>query len=1422
MLLKKAMKCVALLTALCVFLSVAAPALALDETTTVYVNPGLDKKVEGSVLIPSSSTDDYAAYMYADQTGDANLEITGDAESKWGVYAESNGGVVSYQMGGDIQSESRGFYTFIAHQGKLLMDMIKGSVIVQSVNDQTRGGCVYVEGDKYDPKQAGTATIHIAKDISVTSENGPTTGLEGESEFGSTLDFQVDGNVTAETQKNYSNALLLTTIGENSKLTAIINGNVTSASKLEYAWDAANAVKTTNKGGNLKVVVKENVNSSKFGIKALTSLSFESIALTTAEINTIKSTMTPSYEDAYQKDYSFTDENGIYHYYYENIYGTSYGYKNIGFPYAGTTSISVAGDVLAENAQENESVTGVYADSEIEDQEMDISVGGNVAVKGDVEAIGISGKGFSGTTVDIEVTGDVSAEAPNGNADGLNLSSVGEDSQVTATVDGDVKAAGSSKYVPGNSTTAIRTYNQGGSLSAEVAGNAESSRTGINASSKKYYIYQSMTAAEFAALKDKMTLISETALQKHYQYTDENGTVYNYFVNTSAPDYGDKRIGYEYAGTSRISVGGNVRAQNDGNDIAVTGINVDSELSDHQMDIQVGGDVTAEGAGFTTGIQANVYNSTLNLDISQGAVTSKSNNASAEGVKVTTNMDRDDPEAESAIAMTIGKGVEVTAHFDATGISARSMYDSSVRIDAKGDVTAEAESQRAEALIAATYGENSETAVSVDGDVKAVGNPAYIVGANSASGIVARNQGGDLTVKATGNVESNGMGISAQADLYNLIADMKAEEYEALKDKMMLNYEGPGFKNYYYIDEEGTSYNYTLDDDASGYDTKHYQKAIEGSTTVTVGGNVAVENDREGFYVTGLSAVNSVNSQKMNIAVGGDVTAKANGSANGVIANGYGAEVNIDISKGSITAVSENGSTVGAGLTANRNADDKESVLKLSVKDVTATGGGSTTGIRGRAYGSKIRLDIEGGVTAESKKSNAYAVNTFAYGYADDPESGSSFDVIIGKDVTAKGETFAHGISGNVNLGSSLNFQVKGSVSASADQSAAVGISLGVMAEGPGDVKAIAAKSKATAEVDGDVTVTGGESAIGLQATNYGSSGSVYMLVKGSVVSDDVGVWVYAQDAEAGSEEGNQKTQVTILHDVTAKGNGIFLGSAKNTEILVDGTVTGNAYPVVLDQDVKTDSLILTVWGIELDDTGAAAVRREMNTEISDWTFTEDEEFEKQIQYIIRIQQPSSGEKLYVKGADEYKGYDVAHEGDKIYLMGDLHAGNRIVKAFYDVDKTKEMSIETNNSFSMTVPRGGKLLLSALIGKIQKQLAEQPEKPVYKEQLSYDEYIMVDKEAYGASKMTVKIDGNGGAIGGKDSLTMLVKQGKKIVLPDADTREGYEFLGWYETACDRSSKNWMEPDAETKLLPAGEEVIILNKTVFTAIWQENK
>lgn len=80
----------------------------------------------------------------------------------------------------------------------------------------------------------------------------------------------------------------------------------------------------------------------------------------------------------------------------------------------------------------------------------------------------------------------------------------------------------------------------------------------------------------------------------------------------------------------------------------------------------------------------------------------------------------------------------------------------------------------------------------------------------------------------------------------------------------------------------------------------------------------------------------------------------------------------------------------------------------------------------------------------------------------------------------------------------------------------------------------------------------------------------------------------------------------------------------------------------------------------------------------------------------------------------------------------------------------------------------------------------------------------------------------GGTINGKRSLTLLTAVGKTIVLPELDSREGFEFLGWYESKCDPNSKDWVEPESDTVLLQANTEVEVMEKTVFVAIWGKTK
>ncbi|MBP5303377.1 MAG: InlB B-repeat-containing protein [Clostridia bacterium] len=98
-------------------------------------------------------------------------------------------------------------------------------------------------------------------------------------------------------------------------------------------------------------------------------------------------------------------------------------------------------------------------------------------------------------------------------------------------------------------------------------------------------------------------------------------------------------------------------------------------------------------------------------------------------------------------------------------------------------------------------------------------------------------------------------------------------------------------------------------------------------------------------------------------------------------------------------------------------------------------------------------------------------------------------------------------------------------------------------------------------------------------------------------------------------------------------------------------------------------------------------------------TSGKDEDFEKNICYIIKLEQPKNGTKLKVVGEDgkaltKSFDFDVAKEGEKVYLDATLKEGYRITGAFNgDGDKIPLLKDE-DGRYYIVVPKGGGVYLS--------------------------------------------------------------------------------------------------------------------------------
>ena len=176
-------------------------------------------------------------------------------------------------------------------------------------------------------------------------------------------------------------------------------------------------------------------------------------------------------------------------------------------------------------------------------------------------------------------------------------------------------------------------------------------------------------------------------------------------------------------------------------------------------------------------------------------------------------------------------------------------------------------------------------------------------------------------------------------------------------------------------------------------------------------------------------------------------------------------------------------------------------------------------------------------------------------------------------------------------------------------------------------------------------------------------------------------------------------TQIVIGRDVISDGNGVELSAAgeERTDLIIDGSLvaTGGTSVVLKDDTSLGDNLTLTVWEMTADKDGDYVKREEYDETTDSKKLVADREAEKAIQYIIRVD-PSQEGIIHTNGTRDYKGRDVANEGDIIVLKIDVPAGLMIDEVYGDQAHNKLIQDSYGNYF-MIVPRGGGVLFSVIL-----------------------------------------------------------------------------------------------------------------------------
>ena len=232
--------------------------------------------------------------------------------------------------------------------------------------------------------------------------------------------------------------------------------------------------------------------------------------------------------------------------------------------------------------------------------------------------------------------------------------------------------------------------------------------------------------------------------------------------------------------------------------------------------------------------------------------------------------------------------------------------------------------------------------------------------------------------------------------------------------------------------------------------------------------------------------------------------------------------------------------------------------------------------------------------------------------------------------------------------------------------------------------------------------LTGNEHALSLNAYDKGKT-----VAETKDLTTNRGNGIYISDGDGdvdvtvnGNVSSNESRALVIGHgglykiigDVNApNSDGISCGSNKYSDenIVITGTVNAGAHAVNgrLINDGSYKNLSLTVWKLVWGD-GSKAFEGD----------DENETFAKTVNYIVRTTQPATGGTFTVTKEDGtaltkvYDKYDVAHQGDRLYLKSDA----TIVKAYNGsgVDK-KELPKDASGRYYYDVVKGGGIDISA-------------------------------------------------------------------------------------------------------------------------------
>lgn len=461
-------------------------------------------------------------------------------------------------------------------------------------------------------------------------------------------------------------------------------------------------------------------------------------------------------------------------------------------------------------------------------------------------------------------------------------------------------------------------------------------------------------------------------------------------------------------------------------------------------------------------------------------------------------------------------------------------------------------------------------------------------------------------------------------------------------------------------------------------------RASDGNTATVTAGDVSNSDGMDGIHTESIGSGSSI-----DVTVNGNVT----GEDDGIEAIAAG-----DAS----VAVTVNGDIQSNyGIYTHNNTDEGEAdyVAGHGTVDVNVTGNIDTYNNSIYAFGyndSTVNIAVTGNIT--SQDGEAICVD-------------SSNNSVVTVDVTGNVTGYYDGIHTET-YGGSATVNVTGDVSGDDD---------GIYVQAPySDTSSVTVKGNVEAKRSNEFENTDGIN------INFGN-GTVTVSVKdkddpdnsdisGNVSSEQWGLYVHKYDVDTADTDTD--TEAGTGTDTAA--------SSGSADVLIEGVLHGDTASVLVTEKVTAENLKLTVWKVDPNQDGKIVeteiVSKDRPPEeegvdvagpagaagtVDDGTLEKNRAaIEQSIQYIIKVEQPKEGAALKATGKGgtalaTSHGFDVANEGDEVYLKVDLQKGFKLTGAFNGLGDKVALVKDTAGNYYVAVPKGGGVYLTAEIEKIK-------------------------------------------------------------------------------------------------------------------------